>query len=298
MLKWLYRIAVCVGVLVLLVRVADWAARRGHSLPAPPQPNGYDEIVSAARSVKQPPADFSELTPEQIRLLAGQNRPALERARQAFQMESRVSVEIKKDWQDRHEEELKALKRLAVALAVEAKSQLLENHTNEAARCYLDVIRLAQTMREGGILIDGITSLALETIGSASLQAMLPQLDAAFCHEAARTLEELDSRREMPETIIATERTWSAQRFGLIDRIGGFIAREAKAKRHAQFIERSHQTHDRTQRLMLRLAARACELENQHPPAKVSELVPIYLKAIPRDSETGKEIQELPSLAK
>ena len=298
MRKWAYIIFFTFAALFLLVRVADWAARRGHTLPTLPQPNGYDELVSAARAIKPLPSDFSELTHEQIRQLAEQNRPALEQARKAFQMQSRVSLEIKKDWQDRHEEELKSLKRLAIAFAVEAKSQMLGNRTNEAARCNLDVIRLSKAMREGGLLVDGINSLAIEIIGAASLQEMIPQLDAVFCQEAAHALEEMEFHRKTPDTLIATEKAWSAKRFGLIDRFGGFVAKKANTKRYAEFVKRSHDIHERTRRLMLRLAAHAYELENQKLPAKVSDLVPVYLKAIPRDLKTGKEIEDLPLLVK
>ncbi len=298
MRKWAYILFFTFAALFLLVRVADWAARRGHTLPPLPQPNGYDELVSAARSIKPMPSDFSELTNEQIESLAEKNRPALEQARKAFSMKSRVSLQTKADWQERHEEELKSLKRLAVAFALEAKSHALSNRTNEAARCNLDVIRLAQTTGKGGLLVDGITALAIEMIGAASLQGNLPHYDVAFCQEAARALEEIDFRRETPETVIATEKAWSSKRFGLIDRIGGFVGKNANAERYAKFIERSHDTRIRTQRLMLRLSARAYELENQKLPANVSDLVPAFLKAIPRDLKTGKEIQELPLLTK
>ncbi len=267
-------------------------------MPVQPKPNGYEEIVAAARALKPLPAAFAELSSDQIHQIAQQNLPAIEQMRKAFALESGVTLEIKKDWQDRHELDLKDLKRLAVALGLEAKAQLLRGHTNEAARGNVEVIRLAQTLNKGGILLDGITSLAVETVGTASLQVMLPQLDATCCRAAARALEEINAKREQPETILATERAWSARRFGLIDRLGGFLARKATRKRFAQFIERSHQTEARTQRLMLRLAVRAYEMEQKQQPAKVSDLIPAYLKTAPHDSETGKEIQEIPSLVK
>ena len=186
------------------------------------------------------------------------------------------------------------MKRLAVALAVEAKSEMLRGQTNEAARRSLDTIRLAQTISRGGILVDGINGLTIEMIGTASLQSLLSHLDGTFPLEAAQALEELDTRRETPDAVIATEKTWSTLNFGLIDRIGGFIGKDTLAKSHAKFIERSHQTRTRTQRLMLRLAARAYELENHRPATQVFELVPKYLKTVPLDLKTGRPIEEIP----
>ncbi|MBK7999742.1 MAG: hypothetical protein IPK15_13760 [Verrucomicrobia bacterium] len=147
-------------------------------------------------------------------------------------------------------------------------------------------------------MVDGITGLAIEAIGSSSLQAMLPQLDATFCREACRVLEELLAKREPPETVLATERAWSARRFGLVDSVGGLLGGQANERRFTQFIEKAHETAARTQRLMLRLAARAYELEVKQSPARVAVLVPKYLKAAPLDFETGKEIQDIPSPVK
>jgi hypothetical protein len=298
MVKWSYKILICFGTLVLLVKLADWAARRGQDLPVQPKPNGYEVIVSAASSIKPLPADFGELASDQIRQIAQENHPALEQVRKSFEIDSGVTLEITKDWQDRHEQDLKELKRLAIALGVESKSQLLSGHTNDAARCHVDVIRLAQSLSKGGILLDGITSLMLEAVGTASLQSLLPQLDATVCRNTAIALEELQAKREKPETIIATEKAWSARRFGLVDRIGDLLGRKANAKRFTQFIQRSHETSDRTQRLMLRLATRAYELDHHQPPAKVSDLVPTHLIAAPRASESGKEILEFPPMMK
>lgn len=290
MRKWLIRILICVGAFVLLLRLANWGIRRSTTLPVPPQPNGYEQLVAAARGLKPLPSGFAELSSEQIRQLTQQNQSALEKARTALAMDGGVTLETKKGWQDQHDQDLKDLKRLAVALGVEARSHLQTSHTNEAARCNLEVIRLAQSMSRGGILLDGITGLAIEMIGASSLQALLPQLDAAFCREAARALEELQASREQPETILATERAWSARRFGLVDSLGGLLGREANAKRFTQFVQRARATNARTQRLMLQLAARAYELEEKQSPAKAADLVPKYLKTAPLDPETGREI--------
>jgi hypothetical protein len=298
MRKLLLRIGIGLLVLMLAFRVADRAARRGDLLPVPPEPNGYDGLLSAARALKKPPADLVSLGPEQTKELATENRLAIEKARKAFQMPSAVPVKATKGWQQQHEDELKSLKHLAVAFGIEARSRILETHTNDAAQCHIDAIRLAQAMSRGGILIDGITGLTVETIGTALLESVLPQLDAPVCREAARPLAELDVRRDPPESIVQREKAWSVRRFGLIDRFGGLLARESIARRHVQFVTKSRATRTRTQRVMLRLAARAYEVESGRPPTRTSELVPAYLDRVPRDSETGLEIQELPAAAR
>ena len=46
--------------------------------------------------------------------------------------------------------------------------------------------------------------------------------------------------------------------------------------------------------LLLTLAARAYELEKGNPPATASELVPDYLKELPKDPATGEPLQLTP----
>lgn len=289
--NWLFIFAV----LLLLLKFGNWAVKRGHPLPAQPQPNGYTELLAAAAQVKDPGSDPTEFSMAQIRSLAGQDHAALEAARQALLRDSRVSLQPTKQWDDRHEGELKSLKRLGLALTLEARVQQLDQHTNEAARCDLDLLHLSQATCRGGIIVDSIAGLTMEAIGTLSLQAKLPYLDAAFCRAAALDLEGLNARRETPETTLAIEKTWFGARYGLVNILGGVYMRKSIAEREAKFRSHARDATRRSQHLMLRLAVRAYELDNHRTPASVAELVPGYLKAVPRDAETGKEIQELPA---
>ncbi len=296
---WLNRLSWTItglAVLILLLKLANWSAQHGHSLPPLPQPNGYDALVAAAGKIRPPPLDLTELTPAQLQPVADQNRPAIEQARDALQMECRVALKPIKDWDDHHDEELTQLKRLAVAFGIEARFQRLNQHTNEAIRCDLDLLHLAEASRNGGIIVDGITGLTIETIGVMVLQIDLPHLDAANCRKAASELETFNDLREPPATMFATQKAWSARRFGLVNWIGGFLARKSLAARQTKFLQRSREVAGHTQHLMIRYAVRAYELENQKPPATMSVLVPDYLKAMPRDLATGEEIQEIPQL--
>jgi len=50
----------------------------------------------------------------------------------------------------------------------------------------------------------------------------------------------------------------------------------------------------RTRTLMLDFAAHAHELDKSHRPASASDLVPTYLKSVPIDPVTGKEMKLTP----
>jgi hypothetical protein len=185
-----------------------------------------------------------------------------------------------------------------VVLGVQSKAALMDGGTNDSAMHLLDVILLGQAMARGGLLIDGINALAIETIGTASLRTQVPQLDAAFCRSAAQELERGETRREDPARILRTEKDWSAASFGLVSRMGGFFLRKAEAQRHEQFLGRYQETTRRTRRLMLLLGARAIELETGQPVTNVPGLVPAVLKAVPLDPETKEPMTEMPPTTK
>ena len=289
-----YRILVGISLVIIVLRLVNWEVKRSHHLPALPAPNGYDEIVAAAGDVKSPVAGLAELSTNQIRELADGNRPALERARKAFQTESRVVVQPTQQWNDHHDDILTSLRRLAVAFGIESVVTMQDQHTNEAAQCDLDMLHLADCTGRGGIITDGIESMTIEALAMGDLQPKVARLDKEFCRKAAAEIESLLANRETPETTFAMEKNWSAKRYGLVDLVGGMVLKQADASRHAKFIAHYKDAVRREQHLMLRLASRAYVLDNQRNPENASSLVPQYLKSVPVDPETKQEIQELP----
>ena len=294
MWKWIARIIITLAVLVLALRLADRLARRGHPLPAIPQPNGYDTLLAVAGEVSTPQGDLADLGPKAIGQLAQTNREALKRLQAALRAETGVPLRIEGGWGDEHAEDVKKLKRLAVVLGIQSKAELLDGSTNNSARCLVDVILLGQALARGGLLSDGVNALAVETIGTASLRAQVPLQAADFCRGAAQELERAEARREAPERIVQTEKAWSAASFGLVSRVGGLLLRKAEVQRHEQFTERYQQTVRRTRRLILVLAARAVELETGQRVTVPSDLVPGVLKSVPLDPAKNRPMTEIP----
>jgi len=294
MWKWISRIVIAIAVLVLALKITDRLARRGSPLPAIPQANGYDTLLAVARTASAPQGDLADLGPEAIRQIGQTNREALGRLHDALRTETGVPLRIERGWVDKHAEDVKRLKRLAVVLGIQSKAELLDGSTNDSAKCLVDVILLGHALARGGILSDGINALAVETIGAASLRAQVPYLDAEFCRNAAQELERYEARREQPERILKTEKDWSAASFGLISRMGGLFLRKAEAHRHAEFTRRYQETTRRTRRLMLILGARAVELETGRRVMSPSDLVPGVLKSVPLDPDNSAPMTEIP----
>lgn len=294
MLKWLWRILIAVAVLLLAFRVADRVARRGAALPPLPEPNAYDTLLAAAHSATQPPSDIAGLSPDAIQRLVQTNQSHLDQVHAAIRTNSGVPLRTETSWGEKHTADLRQLKQLAVLLGLQSRAHHLQGRTNQAAAAMLDTVLLGQTLARGGLLVDGLTALAIETVGAASLRSQVPQLDAATCRSLAQELAQHEQRREPPERILATEKAWSAASFGLVSRLGGLVLRKAETQRHAQFVSRYHDTTRNTRRLILALAARAVELETGTTVTHSSALVPAVLQSIPADPTTGNPITEIP----
>ena len=284
------RISLTVLVLVLLFRVTDRVVRRTASLPAVPQPNAYDALLGIAREVHRPPGDLADLGPQAIRQTGQTNRHALERLHEALNAETGVPLRVEPHWGDKHAEDVKQLKRLAIVLAIQSRAEFLDGRTNHSARCLADVILLGQALARGGILSDGVNALTLETLGAATLRAQVPSLDAESCRTAAQQLEHAEPLREPPERTFKTQKDWATASFGLAGRATSLFLGQAETKGREEFVRRHQDVVRRTRRLILSLAARAVELESGQPVSSPSTLVPAVLKSVPLDPELGTPI--------
>jgi hypothetical protein len=297
MWKWTARILVSIAILILLLRVADRMARRAGPLPEVPQPNAYEELLRVAAEVRIPLREIAELSEDEIRRLAAANEASLERLRVALRGAMKVPLQTTNGWVEQHGRDVDALKKLALVIGVRGRAHMLDGNTNQTAACFLDVLLLGQALPKGGLVSDGVNGLTIETVGMASLRALIPSLSAEFCRQAAQELEQMEAKRESPERILATERDWSARSFGLVNRIGGVLRRSADADRDAKFLSRYEEATGRTRRLMMSLAARAIELETGVQVSNPGTLVPHVLKAVPLDPKSGSPYTDMPVLA-
>jgi hypothetical protein len=294
MWKWITRIILSLAILLILVRVADRFSRRGIALPDRPAANAYPTVLALAKDVELPGEDLMNLRAEEVQRLASKNRNAAVRLHSEVRRDSGVELSTAGGWMDAHMTDLKSFKRLAGVLGVQSRAELLSGNTNAAAAAMLDVLLLGTTMSRGGVLVDSLTGLAVETFGMAGVRGLLPGVGAAFCRSAARELETLDANRDTPEQVLKAEKAWSQASFGLIQRAGGLLGRSALAQREADFVQRHHKAVRRTRQLTLLLAARALELERGSPVSKPQDLVPDVLTGIPTDPETGRVMTEIP----
>lgn len=284
-------VAVLVAITRLLLSPATLAPR------VLPVPNGYDDFRSAGNALVYP-GDFSLTNLLELRSQLATNAESLHLIRQGLTKDCMVPWESWTNYFGRHLNELGKIKALARLLHAEARLAELEQRTNDAAKISVEIIRYSQMICRGGRMIDRLVGIACEDIGSRSLQRVVGGLDALQCREAVRTLEETLARRESAESVLRAETAWMRAnasvinpRLSLIERIQRLIpiSRFNPVKRSQDgFVLKMKTTELAMTHLVIRLAARAFELEKGRPPARLEELVPQYLSASPVDPSTGK----------
>ncbi len=183
------------------------------------------------------------------------------------------------------------MKGLAQALSAEGRLALLEHRNADAARSYLDTMKLGHEAGRGGPLIGGLVRIAIEAIGSTGLQSVTTNLNAAECREVVVALETLGTKEESFQEVMQNEKDWVRRNFSFYHRTVGSFTRLLNVggmKQAMQKAELKFQTQGRKRRaLLIGIAARAYELEKGQPPKSALDLVPAYLKEIPKDPATG-----------
>ena len=248
-----------------------------------PNPNGYDALVKAGEMAAIETGDFSETKLEDLRAQTAKNYGALQAARIGLQEDCAVPLQFSLNV-SRHLPELADCKRLAQAFVVEGELAEMENRPGDAVKSYLDAIRLGHKSARGGVLIDQLVGTAIEAMGVSHLQKLVDQLDVKTCRETAATLETLDAQRQTWNEVVQQERAWSRRAYpGIKYRWTELVMSSSLKKGLQKAGQKFNGQETKTRQLLVDLAARAYELENGHRPAGVADLVPDYLRAVPKD---------------
>jgi hypothetical protein len=167
-----------------------------------PVPNAYDDYVEAGQLCRSAGAATVTSIPggrreayergvplAQVHAVVERNRPALVRLRQGFKRQARNPILLSFTV---NFPELADFRSLARVLVSEGKLSERERRPNEAARSYLDCVRLGLDVERGGLLIHGLVGLAIQDIGLDHLNRVADRLDAPTAAAAAREMERLD----------------------------------------------------------------------------------------------------------
>jgi len=316
--KLLKRVAVFGLVVIVVLLAARILPSKPPAPPPLPNPNGYDDFVKASRML--PTFDYSlaaTMNLEALREEVASNGPALTLARAGLQRECRVPLQDYATFKNEqppklgaantHGADLAAIKRLAQAFFVEGKLAEREKRNADALSAYLDAIRLGQQTARGGLVITKLVGIACEAIGCNGVQSLAPRLTVAECRAGLQQMAVLDPESEPVQEVVSRERLWSRRTYGLRGYAAEVVAllRQKRFAEVVAFLRHKEKWQEQLQskvarvqltrrQLLVELAARAYELENGQPPKSVADLVPAYLKAIPRDPVTGTNLVYTP----
>ncbi len=281
------------AVLLVAVEVVLTLSQPRPAPPPLPNPNGYDDFLQASSLISGAVGDYLNSSQEELHVLAHKNEEALKLVKRGLSRECRVPLDYSPT-NSAHIEHLSGFKRLSQAVTATGRLADLENRPADAARAYLTAIQLGTAVSQGGLLIDSLVGIAIESLGATPLQRLVPALDARQCREVIAVIEAGESRREPVEAVLARERVWMDQTYGLKGRIIRLVAFHStrQSEQRATAKVQSHQA--RMRALMIQLAARAYELEKGEPAKGFADLVPVYLKAIPQDPLTGTNMAYRP----
>jgi hypothetical protein len=236
-------------------------------LPALPQPNGYDDFLKASRAVVSFDADKSAaLAVEVLRDHVAANQKSLTLVRAGLGRECRVALNFSSNDLTNHIAQIGAFKALAHAFIAEGGLAEREQRPADAAQAYLDTVRFGQECCRGGVLIDALVGMAMETLGCRALEPMVDKLPAGDCREVSRQLEAILAKAEPLDSVFQQERLWARHNHGLAGQISLLMTRSSQ-ERMRQGIRKKVAEHQRELRqLQQSLAARAAEPET--PPKR------------------------------
>ena len=284
-------IVLLAAVVLFAIGVFVFQPRQLPPTPPLPTPNGYDDFVKARPLVATNNSDFYKMDVEELRELSRQNAEALRLVRIGLSRECRAPLVSNQQANASHLTILISTKALAQALSAEGKLALLEHRNADAARAYLDAMKLGHEAGRGGPLIDGLVRLAIEGIGSTGLQSVATNLNAAECREVIVTLETIGKKEESFADVMKNEKEWVRRNYSSYQRTVGSFMRLfniGSIKQAMQKAEQKFQSQGQKRRVLLMgVAARAYELEKGRRPKTALDLVPDYLKEVPTDPIGG-----------
>jgi hypothetical protein len=280
--------------LVLALLVVIIATRDQGREPLMPVPNGIDDLQRASKALKGNYDELNKIGTNELRALVEGDAETLKTARIGLNRKCRVSLPPYSSGFGEYMGPIGQLRHLAQAFVAEGKLAELSGQTETAADSYVDVMLLGQQISQGGIMIHQMVGISIEMMGSTRFQKVLERLNAATCHRLAEKLEVMENEREPVEEILRTEHRWCRHALGFREQIATLINIAQNRRMEQQHIARVRTVMIKSRELEVALASRAYELENGRRPAKVEDLVPNYIKAVPLDPVTGTNMAYLP----
>lgn len=287
---------ILIGVVVafaLLIGMAIFSLRPTGTLPSLPNPNGYDDLVKAGKLIHGNLNDFKTLDIDALRGLVEANGEALRLLRVGLGRSCRVDTEaaIRTNLAPRTSD-LAALHQAAILLTAEGRLRELENRPGDAARIYLDTIYIGCKLGAGGFAINRLMGVACETIGTTPLVKIIPRLSEEHLKPLLAKVAEIEINYISWDEVLSNEKHYEYRQ---IFKTPGSILAVPMARAALKKIQQKHEVAATRFRLLtLEVALRCYRFEHGQSPQDLGQLVPKYLRQLPPDPFSGRNMVYAP----
>jgi hypothetical protein len=269
---------------VFLIALGLVAFRPAPPPPPLPNPNGYDDFLAADKLVVGDALNLYDVKDEELRTIVGQNRAALQAVRQGLTKECQMPLTNDAQYLSQETHHLIQLRKLAFQLIGEGKLAEIEGRRADAVQSYLDEIRFGQEVGRGGLMVEKLLGIACERVGLSVLQGLAPKLSSEESSKLTKALEEIDGRRERWEAVLRRQKAFTRRMGNFLGiTIVQLLLRDMLREGDRKFREEAKTAEARLRLLMTDLAIRQFQGERGVYPSRLAELVPEFLKALPRD---------------
>ena len=260
------------------------------SLPLP-NPNGYDDFLSAGKLVTGPTASPPPFDRDRLQIVVTTNQEALRLLRLGLSRRCSVPTDSALTNVAGWSGELARLKHLAQLLGDVGRWHEVNNRPREAALTYTDIIRFGNEISRGGFLFHRLVGSSCEAIGLSPLAKLVPKLEAGDARAVMAELEEVDRTRVASDEIQRNQRKLSASRAGWWRNPVVWVRDAWKIRQVNRTCQASIQRVVVQERLLLtELALRCHRSERGRVPADLGVLVPDYLSRVLGDPFSGKPL--------
>lgn len=278
---------------MIILIVFGWSSHIGKPrTQVLPSPNGYPILLKAGLSIISNPDGSIPTNHEVLKALVATNSQALQLLRVGLSYQCAVDTDallansLANDFS-----EIMTIKSLSPALLNEGLLAEMENRSADAARSYLDAIRLGNQMSHGGFIFSRLTGIAGERIGFNQLVKLLPKLDCLQLTPIIADLERVDQNTVDWDEVLENENRFLRSQLGSSFEAWKVIP-ELWLSRGVR--RRTEQRHllgvARLRLLIIELALRAYRCDQGQSPTSLISLVPKYLHSLPKDPFSGRTI--------
>jgi len=229
--------------------------------------------------------DYDQINREQLAGVLTTNAGALQLARTGLGRECRVPDDCALT--NNPTGLMMTFAKIADCLLADGRLAEMDHDTNAAISSYLNLQQFCQKYATGGTIVFSLRCNAHAALGMVRLGTLRQSLDAEKCRDIARTLESIDMDADSVEDILRQEKKYYDKNHNLVDKVKDLFNRKAGQSTIEQFTKQYKYIQLKRRDLMVLFAGRAYELENAKPVQKIEDLVPAFLKAVPKDPYGG-----------